>query len=73
MSNYEKDSDLLLLEIIDKDNMVISSMQSTSIGTTIWDDPHLTKAQRMGSEVQAFIDTPTNGSMFIVIEPLKAK
>jgi two-component system sensor histidine kinase/response regulator len=71
MSNFGQDIDLLLLEVIDEDNMVISSMQSTSIGTTIWDDPHLTKAQRMGSEVQAFVDTPTNGSMFIVIEPLK--
>jgi signal transduction histidine kinase/DNA-binding response OmpR family regulator/HPt (histidine-containing phosphotransfer) domain-containing protein len=70
MSQYAEDADLQLLEVIDKDNMVISSMQSITIGTTIWDDPELTKARRLGSEVQAFVDTPTNGSMFLVIEPL---
>ncbi len=70
MSRYAKDTDLQILEIIDEDNMVISSLQPTVIGTTIWDDPHLTEARRMRSEVQAFVDTPANGIMFVVIEPL---
>ena len=69
MEKYAQDRDLLVLEVIDEDQMVISSMSPTTIGT-IRDDRIFTNAKNQKAEIQAFIDAPTGESMFLVIEPL---
>ncbi len=69
MEKYAQDRDLLILEVLDEDLMVIASMQATTIGT-IRADRHFKEAQESQSELQAFVDLPIEGSMFLVIEPL---
>ena len=69
MSAYAEDDDLKILEVLDEDNMIISSIRPTIIGTIV-EDPELINAQNMGSELQVFVDTATSGRMFVVIEPL---
>ena len=70
LSEYAKDSDLQLLEIIDEDNyMVISSIQPTTIGTTV-NDSFFRKAQDRGLEFQGYMNIPGQEPLFVVIEPL---
>ncbi len=69
MKQYAQDRDLLVLEVIDDDQMVMASLQAATIGT-IRDDQHFKNAQKSQAEFQAFVDSPTGGVMFLVIEPL---
>ena len=69
MEKYAQDSDLLVLEVVDNDQMVMASMQPMTIGTTR-DTAHFREAQERKAELITFVDLPTGGSMLLVIEPL---
>ena len=69
MEKYSQDRDLLVLEVVDADQMVIASMEPSTIGT-IRSDPYFMKALESRSELQAFVKIPPGGTMFLVIEPL---
>ncbi len=69
MPAYAEEGHLEVLEVLDEDRMVIASMEPAMIGQVI-EDPQLIEAQKVGQEVEGFMNTPDGRSMYVVIEPL---
>ncbi len=70
MIPYQQDPDLRVFEVIDVDDMIIASMQPSSIGVVL-DEENWKEAKNRGTEVLAFRTSSRWGSMFYVVEPLR--
>ncbi|MGE3937231.1 MAG: response regulator [Nitrospirales bacterium] len=66
---YQRDPDLQILEILDRDDTLVASLQSNQIGTIMRDSQWI-RAKAAGREMITIQEVEPWGGLLIVVEPL---